>query len=267
MSHYGNLYPEYFGGDTGLRIAELGGANAQVVGLYLTSNNDATMIGLYPIELIVMRARIASLKPKQIIDALAALEAADFALFDAGTGFVWVKEMAKYRLQLNLRPLDPHDNRVKHAQKKYAECRPNPFLGPFFDRYRKDLHLQKRRDFEGDRKALGEPLRRGLQGASKPVTEAGAGTGPGSATGNSRPQSEQGDQDQRADSRAAFAYVVKRAHEVLDQRDAGTIPDTIEALSEALKRLIAPDVRYDSALVTKALTSAGFQRLRNRRPA
>lgn len=159
MSQYGILHPEFFGGETGRKIAELGGASAQVLALYLTANKDATMIGLYPIELAVVRARIITLSTPGMVKALGALSAAEFADFDAGTNHVWVREMAKFRLNLQDGALDRDDNRVKGVNRMYHALKPNPFLRPFFDRYVKDLHLTRCRDFQGVAKALQAPCK------------------------------------------------------------------------------------------------------------
>lgn len=176
MSHYGILLPGFWGGDTGRRVAEVGGTNAQVLALYLTSNPEANMIGLYQIDLPIAKVRIHTLSAKAIEKAFGAIAEAGFADFDLATRYVWVREMAKYRTGLHqLGALKPDDNRVKAAIKLYAAAKSNPFLAPFFDRYSVDLHLPLRRDgvdpskgnvppFEGSESVLGTP--------SKPVTEA-----------------------------------------------------------------------------------------------
>lgn len=161
MSQYGILLPGFWGGDTGKAIADLGGAPAQLLALYLTANPDGNMIGLYPIELPVVRVRIRTLSTKAMAGAFDALQGAGFADFDASTSVVWVREMAKFRLGLHQHPLKRHDNRVIGAAKLYAQVKPNPFLEPFFERYEGDLHLTTCRAFKG----VASPF----EGASKPV--------------------------------------------------------------------------------------------------
>jgi hypothetical protein len=167
---YGITLPDFWDGPTGRAIGAAGGKDAQLLALYLTANREATMIGLYPIELSIVRARMQTLTPKAIEKALDVLAAVGFADFDRASSHVWVREMAKFRLALHVKPLDVKDNRIKHAHKLYRECRTNPFLGPFFDRYAADLHMAERRG-EAAPEGASEPLRRGSGAPSKPVTE------------------------------------------------------------------------------------------------
>jgi hypothetical protein len=159
---YGITLPDFWDGPTGREIADAGGKDAQLLALYLTANREASMIGLYPIELSIVRARMKTLTTKAIEKALGILGDVGFADFDPTTSHVWVREMAKFRLALHVKPLDVKDNRIKHVHKLYRECRMNPFLGPFFDRYAVELHLTERR---------GEALARGSEAPSKPITE------------------------------------------------------------------------------------------------
>lgn len=261
MNHYGVLYPGFWGGETGRRIAELGGSAAQLVALYLTANPAATMLGLYPIEPIVMRAQIGTLTPGAIVNAVDALEQAKFAAFDAGTNHVWVHEMAKFRLGLHVKPLKADDNRVTHVRRLYAALRPNPFLADFFRRYRKELHLTLRRDYDGPRKRLG----RGSEGASKPVTVTG------SEITKQDQKSDQVDQKQRVVARPSHAVLVRLAHDVLtlvdlslqhpDHPDLGILMDDEGQQAELLKRLASKaQLVYDGRSITKALDAARAQR-------
>lgn len=167
MSQYGILLDGFWDGNTGRDIARVGGAAAQLVAVYLLQNPDANMIGLYFMRLPVMRERIHTLTQRSIDRAFGVLAQVEFAEYDLATEHVWVHEMAKYRLTLHKTALKPTDNRAVHARSLYGRLKPNPFLVPFFKRYRADLHLDKPRRFEG----APNILRRGLQGASKPLTE------------------------------------------------------------------------------------------------
>jgi hypothetical protein len=68
--------------------------------------------------------------------------------------------MAKFRVGTMRKPLDPDDNRVPHCRRLYAEVVENPYLGPFFERYRRDLRLTNRREWTGDHnmRSLPSPL-------------------------------------------------------------------------------------------------------------
>lgn len=217
QSPFGILSADFWDGDTGPAIADAGGAAAQLVAVYLMSNRDATMLGLYPLDLLVMRVKIRSLTARQLLASLRVLQDVAFATYDTVTRFVWVHEMAKFRLNLLTKPLDVADKKVKAVQRLYAGARPNPFLGPFYDRYHVDLHLQAKRTYPGvlqtltdeldgasekdlrrGSRAAAKGLVRGLEGASEGLMSPseGAGktvTGSGSVTGSGR--SDQEDQD------------------------------------------------------------------------
>lgn len=169
MSQYGVLLNGFWEGETGRAIAAAGGTTAQVVAVYLMQNPDANMIGLYPARLIVIQERIATITAEGLTEALGLLGRVGFAYYDLLSEYVWVKEMAKFRLQLDRTgALHKDDKRVIGAQKLYAAARPNPFLDRFFTRYRRDLHLPKRRTFKGPSKVLGSPFPRGFEAPSKP---------------------------------------------------------------------------------------------------
>ncbi len=171
MSHYGILLPSFWDGETGPAIARAGGSDAQLVALYLMSNTHANMIGLYRAKLDIIRVQIGSLSAKALERGLAACREADFADYDMETEHVWVHEMAKFRLGLHKKPIDRKDNRATAAQRLYEKLTPNPFLGPFFKRYRRDLHIPKARGYKGPAKLLGSPLPSPFEAPSKPVTD------------------------------------------------------------------------------------------------
>jgi len=143
------IWPSYFDGPTGREIARLGGAPAQACGVYLSSGHEANMIGLYRIPLPILKLRLGSLSARQLDRAVAALGSAGFADYDRITEYVWVRQMAYYRLGLEDGPLKKDDKRVGFVQRLYADAEPNPFLGAFYSRYRTDLHLRKERTYAG----------------------------------------------------------------------------------------------------------------------
>ncbi len=67
-----------------------------------------------------------------------ALNLLEFCTYDRQTGWVWVYEMAGHQLKL---PLNGQDNQIKAASHWYRTMPDNPFLGPFWDRYRAELRL------------------------------------------------------------------------------------------------------------------------------
>lgn len=167
-SYYGQIYPEYWDGPTGLEIQRLGGLNALLLGAFMLSNRRSNMLGLYRLPLEDVTAAIRALTPKRVIAAIGALVAADFISYDFGTQFVWVHGMALVRLDLrNGKKLDPKDNRAIGARTLYAKLEDNPFLQQFFHRYGKILHLKRERTSELHHYI--SPLQSPLQGPLKPV--------------------------------------------------------------------------------------------------
>jgi len=269
VDRYSQIYPGIWDGSSALEIAETGGAAAQLMALYLTTNPACNMIGLYPLDPLMMRVHVA-LTPRQIATALAVLDQIQFAHYDSATKVVWVREMAKFQLGLQHRPLSPTDKRVVGVQRLYASVRGNPWLGAFFDRYQAELHLNKRRDFEGVAKPLPEGLRRGFTGASEGITsplEASDQSAVQQGSGDQELQQEQKDQRR---SRVAMpsanendnenpALLTKLAHGVLDDVDAGKIrPD--EDKDELKDRAAKAGLERSGDRIRKALDCALAQR-------
>ena len=137
---YTNLYPAYFEGPTANQIIKYGGVPAHYLGTYLLANRFATSIGLYCLPVHAMRLPLTI---PEIVKGLDALDRAMFAEYDHGTGFIWVREMARIRMGLINRDecLKPDDNRSKHINKAYCSLPDNPFLAPFFRRYKKTFSI------------------------------------------------------------------------------------------------------------------------------
>ena len=157
-SYYGIVFSEFWTGHTGVDI-RAGGKDAVILAFYLMTCRHATMIGLFRLPYMDIRHE-TGLGLKGIARAFDVLERAKFAKYDVVSQYVWVHEMAKFRLQLYKTPLKKDDKRVTHLRKLYAEADDNPFLSNFFARYSKDLHLLKRRrpleaPYQGPSKALG----------------------------------------------------------------------------------------------------------------
>ncbi len=173
---YGVLFDDYWTGLSARAIRRRGGKDATILSLYLIANRHANMLGLYRLLDDDVKFEV-SLGVASIRKAYGALADAEFAAHDDRSGFVWVYQMA--RIRLNLEPgqaLDPDDKRVLHINRIYTALDANPFLGPFFDANHRILRLKKRR--EGGSLVDPQPsthqmsgLPRGFDGASKPVTE------------------------------------------------------------------------------------------------
>jgi hypothetical protein len=167
-SYYGVIFPEFWTGTTGRELRRQGGKDAQILGLYLASNRHANMIGLYRLLVDDVKHE-TGLSVTAIARSYSVLQKAGFAIFDTVSSFVWVYQMARFRLGLkNGATLDAEDKRVPAVNGLYHALEGNPFLGDFYDQNRSALKLKKRRDAIGLVVALTTPtISRPLQGASK----------------------------------------------------------------------------------------------------
>lgn len=237
---YGVLFDGFWTGPTGRLIASVGGSSAQLVALYLMGNQDANMIGLYPMRLPVARERLATLSAKALERAMAAVEQAEFARYDTVTEHVWVVEMCRYRLQLHdQKPLKEDDKRRIGAAKMFAAAKPNPFVRPFFDKYRTILRLDRPRQFKGEP----IPIRYPINSPTRSVVS------------SQEQKISQEDQEHRASARASHAVLVRLAHDAFTSH-----PDDAK---EELKCLAArAGIPYDAESIRVALDAVEHQRAR-----
>jgi len=173
-SYYGLLFHEYWTGPTGQRIAA-GGEAALLLGTYLLANRSDNMLGLYRLPLPDVTLPLS--RPK-LEAALTVLHVAEFADYDYASQYVWVREMARFRLGLRDRQqkLQRKDNRVAFINALYGRLDDNPFLAPFYDRYGAALHLRTQRTsarapqfLPPSRSPLQAPSASPLQAPPKPV--------------------------------------------------------------------------------------------------
>lgn len=278
MSYYGVLYPSYWTGQTGRSLRKAGGKDALLLGAYLISNDHMNMIGLYRLPMPTVRTELG-LTPAVTARALAAMQSEEFAFYDDVTAFVWVREMARFRLGIvGGSPLDRKDKKRIGAERLYESLAPNPFLGPFFDRYRQVLQLRHRRE-DSLRGGNDTPLHAPPQDVGLPSGSHAASKGLGSDFQGApksdqkqiRVQVQQKDKSSAADATPSalrvngtptgtpdenVGVITKIAHEVIELigSDADDLPDTVKGL--CAQRHIA----YDSTAVRKAIDSARYQR-------
>jgi hypothetical protein len=254
-SYYGIVFPEITTGRTGRAIQRLGGHTAQLLQVYLTFTRHANMIGLYRLALQDVGYELA-MREKHVVAALATIEEAGFAHYDVATEFVWVVNMARVRLGLEPgQALASNDKRIVGVNRLYHAIDTNPFLGPFFDRYARTLHLSKRRD----------PQEEGASSvAASPFDGASEGLG-------SQYQYQKQDQDQKQDqekarrSRVASPSPVENLRVItrlvrelrLEHPDAGFADLKDLAKSRCAQLRIA----YDAEAIGKAVDSALSQGL------
>lgn len=142
------IWGEFYTGPTGCAL-RAAGRDVQQLALYLLTTPHRNMLGLYHLGVEDIVEHVAF--PIAGVPALLqALENVEFAYYDAATAYVWVRNMARF--QLNLKPgerLAHGDKRIAAANRVYAGLWSNPYLGPFFELNQKVLGLKHRRDFGG----------------------------------------------------------------------------------------------------------------------
>lgn len=154
---YGQLYPRFWDGPTGQAIQRKG-KDAVILAAFLMSNRWANMIGLYelPIEMMLRSLPVLT-KRSALHRGVVQLSEPDcnYAYYDQISGVVWVREMARFRLQLApFECLHPSDKRVAHVVRAYEGVKPNAFLARFYDRYARTLNLpRERRAFDAPSEA------------------------------------------------------------------------------------------------------------------
>ena len=160
---YGVLFPRFWEGTTGRALQERG-REAVLLAVYLASCRHANMIGLYELPLVIVERELTVLKSRaSIMKAFAEIEDVSYAAFDTATEYVWVREMA--RIRLNLQPgeaMKAGDHKHKAVLRLYSGLKPNPFLGPFYERYGDILRIHQGR--------IGPPRGSAMQEASRGFT-------------------------------------------------------------------------------------------------
>lgn len=169
MRDYARVSPRFWIGDTGRQI-RAGGADSQVVALYLLTSPHSNMIGLYwqPVAYI---AHETSIGIEGATKALASLCEAGFCRYDTQTEVVWVCEMARFQIGDELKP---NDKQRKGVQNAYDEVPANPFLEEFFERYADAFGMSKARVYEGACKPLGSKAQAQAQAQEKAQAQAQA---------------------------------------------------------------------------------------------
>lgn len=142
MQRWYKLRPTFWTGDTGRALRKSPGA--RIVAVYLLSCPTANVYGLYHLALPTV-ALETGLPLKAVQEAFRELDRIGFASYDPDSQFVWVRQMAAQQLEA---PLAPKDYRTTNAQRFYALCPRNAFLGAFWDLYHEGLRLGERRDVQ-----------------------------------------------------------------------------------------------------------------------
>lgn len=146
---YGKLLPSFFYGTTGMSLQSAGaiGKDALILAAFLMANEWASMIGLYELSIQKLARKLPVLKARDTSRAFALLDKEQFAYYDEETEIVWVREMARVRINLIAGQVIANPRQRTAAQNCYYRVPLNPFLGPFYDRYHVELDLKNRRDW------------------------------------------------------------------------------------------------------------------------
>lgn len=163
MRDYGIVSPRFWIGETGRKLRSM--PYAQRVAMYLLTAPASEMTGVYycPVATILNDVGLPSESLardhegalKAVIEALKALQSLDFCEFDFDSGYVFVKEMARWQIAEKLKPTD---NRVKGIIKT-VESMPEPMRSRFIARYNDDFSLGFEVEKQQKNEALSEPLR------------------------------------------------------------------------------------------------------------
>ncbi len=142
---YGLLPSDFW--DSGIgRAIQAAGKDPLILSAYLRANHHDTMIGLYRLRLGDIQLELPALGSLETIrHGLQMLTHVGFADYDDVFSCVWVRDMARERLNLVAgRVLDPEDKRCKGAQRLYDMLPLSSLLDPFFDAYGRALRLKRR---------------------------------------------------------------------------------------------------------------------------
>ena len=150
MRSYNKARATLWSGETG-RLLRQFPESTRLLAIYLFTNERAMAEpwGLYYCPKATLMDALKA-TPAKVEDGLATLADLAYAHFDARTEWVWVVNMAREQVLTDGKPLASRDNMSLAANKWYARCPRNPFLGPFFDRYVTLLHLNERREDGGE---------------------------------------------------------------------------------------------------------------------
>lgn len=183
MHEYRKIMPTFWSGKTGRDIRRKG-TSAMIVALYLMTSPESNMIGLYycPIEDI---SRHTGIDEAEVQTALHHLQTLNFADYDPGSEWVWVREMAFYQVGESLaksgtetgekdkhgKPKRP-DMRVHAVEKLLIQAKKSVHYAPFLRRYAEayGLKIEIREADMFDQPAM--QTSHAPQGDDKPSTDA-----------------------------------------------------------------------------------------------
>jgi hypothetical protein len=142
---FGILPTLFWEGDVG-RAIQARGKDAVILAEYLRANRHSTMLGYYRVRLDDILHEMPVLGSLDAIrQAFSALREVGWADYDEPSACVWVRDMARLRVNLKEGALiDPEDGRKVVLQRLYESLPPNALLEPFFETYGRVLRLKRR---------------------------------------------------------------------------------------------------------------------------
>lgn len=133
---YASIKDSIFTGPTGRELRRHP-PEVRELQFYLCAGPLRDPFGLFIVEPEIAAAHLGR-SAAMITKSLEILRELEFCVYDAPSQYVWVLEMAHHQFQT---PLKLTDNRCLQAQRWYTAMPRNPYLGPWFDRYVDDFHL------------------------------------------------------------------------------------------------------------------------------
>ncbi|MDZ5448616.1 hypothetical protein [Labrys sp. ZIDIC5] len=153
MRDYGKVAPSFWIGKTGKQLR--GNPDAQLVALYLMTSPHSSMTGVFYCPIIYI-SNETGIPLEGASKALGSLQEADFCVYDPDTETVFVREMAKFQVEQQLKATD---NRVKGIIKDFQSMPKGLIQQAFFDRYADAFHLPGDRLDCDEIEAPSKPLR------------------------------------------------------------------------------------------------------------
>jgi hypothetical protein len=138
----GLLVESFWTGETGRALR--GAPEAQVLACYLMSSPHATLLGCYPFT-PTLAEQETGLSVEDVTRECVRLEALGFATYDETMGYVFVRELARFRLHLPPRAALPvTDHRRTALQRLWEELPWSRLLPLVHERYGRAFGLKRR---------------------------------------------------------------------------------------------------------------------------
>lgn len=114
------------------------GVEANLLAMYLLTSPHANRLGIYYLPVAYI-CQDTHLPQEAVTQGLATLSRLNFCHYDDTTAYIWVTDMALYRVS---RTLSPNDNQVKGIHRLYESLPKSlPFLDDFYQKYQSIFHF------------------------------------------------------------------------------------------------------------------------------